>query len=428
MPNTPVLGLPYPQASDTADVPRDVQALAVKLDTVVPAQAGKTATVSSLVSEVGQAAQCRAGRQLAASDFTALGLPAPRGLWNLSDLTDASGNARNLTNKGGVSFAPGINAVNASAAQFAGSTAQALYIADTGASDPFRITTGSWGAWFRTAKRGVIQAVLSKHGIPAGQAAYFLRLDSANVARASVYPDGTTEQAVVGVSDICDDRWHFGVATCDGTTTRLYVDGVLEAVSTVTGPVNAGSGPLNVGALAADGANAAVQPHYGRVDEAFVTADVLTEDQVRLLYAARIAHTLGAQPKSVNLSVRRQRRGAALATTDFSTGPLRLYNFTAGSLADQGSNNTALAVAAGTPVSLAGADGTLGGGYSFPGSASLGRHRRGVAVRAKRALLRLLVQDDDVGGRRHHRMGDGEHGGRATLDIQRRSPLLVIRW
>lgn len=33
MPNTPVLGLPYPTDSDTADVPRDIQALANALDT-----------------------------------------------------------------------------------------------------------------------------------------------------------------------------------------------------------------------------------------------------------------------------------------------------------------------------------------------------------------------------------------------------------
>lgn len=32
MPNTPVLGLPYPVASDTADVPRDLGALALALD------------------------------------------------------------------------------------------------------------------------------------------------------------------------------------------------------------------------------------------------------------------------------------------------------------------------------------------------------------------------------------------------------------
>jgi hypothetical protein len=128
---------------------------------------------------------------------------------------------------------------------------------------------------------------------------------------------------------------------------------------------------LNIGGNGADASAITGNPHYGRVDEAFVTADVLTEDQVRSLYAARLVHTLGAQPKTVSLSVRRQRRGAALATTDFSTTPLRLHNFTAGSLADQGSNATALTVAAGTPLSAAGADGALGSGYSFPGTANL---------------------------------------------------------
>jgi hypothetical protein len=182
MPNTPVLGLPYPQASDTADVPRDMQALAVKLDAVVPAQAGKTAVVSSLVSDVGQVGQVRAGRQLAASDFTTLGLSAPRGLWNLSDLTDASGNARSLTNKGGVSFSPGINGLSATAAQFAGSTAQALYIADTGAADPFRISTGSWGCWFRTAKRSSSQRLLSKDGGQANGNGWGIDISGSNLA------------------------------------------------------------------------------------------------------------------------------------------------------------------------------------------------------------------------------------------------------
>src|SRR5215467_6914469 len=62
---------------------------------------GALTVVSAQVLEVGQPNQIKAGRQLALSDFTSLGLSAPRGLWNLSDLSDASGNARALTNKGG---------------------------------------------------------------------------------------------------------------------------------------------------------------------------------------------------------------------------------------------------------------------------------------------------------------------------------------
>ena len=97
------------------------------------------------VLDVGVVNQVRAGRQLTLADFTNLGLSAPAGLWNLSNLTDVSGNGRTLVNKGSVPFATGINGAASTAAQFSGNTGQALYIADTGAADPFRIKTGSLG-------------------------------------------------------------------------------------------------------------------------------------------------------------------------------------------------------------------------------------------------------------------------------------------
>jgi hypothetical protein len=335
--------------------------------------AGAFVVASAQVLDVGQVNQCRAGRQLVLADFTGLGLSAPRGLWNLSDLSDASGNGRNLSNKGAVGFATGINGAATTAAQFTGSAAQALYIADTGAADPFRISTGSWGCWFRTAKRGTVQYLVTKFGALVASRAWQASINSTgNVAQVGV-GDGTVDSVAVGVSDVCDDRWHFVVGTHDGTAVRCYVDGVAEGVLAFSGPINSGaSAPVNVGGFAADAATNASFPHYGRVDEAFVTADVLTEDQVRSLYAARLVHTLGAQPKMVSLNVRRQRRGAALASGDFSTQPVRLHNFTAGSLSDQGSGAVPLAVASGAPVSVAGADGTLGNGYSFNGSSSLG--------------------------------------------------------
>ena len=56
------------------------------------------------ILDVGISGQIRAGRQLTATDFTNMGLAAPVGLWNLSNLNDSSGNGRNLTNKGAVPF------------------------------------------------------------------------------------------------------------------------------------------------------------------------------------------------------------------------------------------------------------------------------------------------------------------------------------
>jgi hypothetical protein len=126
-----------------------------------------SALVAAPVLDVGMAGQVRAGRQLANADFTALGLSVPIALWNLGDLTDISGNGRVLANKGGVGFVSGINGLATTAAQFTGSTGQALYVADTGAADPFRIKTGSWGCWFRTAKRGTFQSqsLIGKQGV-----------------------------------------------------------------------------------------------------------------------------------------------------------------------------------------------------------------------------------------------------------------------
>jgi hypothetical protein len=183
------------------------------------------------------------------------------------------------------------------------------------------------------------------------------------------YSDGTSAGSTIGVSDVCDDRWHFAVATYDGTALRTYVDGVWEAAWALgSTPIFPGTAPVNIGGFAADSGTAVSAPHYGRVDEAFVTGDVLTEDEIRSLYAARIIHTLGAQPKTVSLNVRRARKGAALLPGDFTTQPVRLHNFTAGALTDQGSGNVALINAGTAPISVAGADGTLGNGFAVGAS------------------------------------------------------------
>ena len=143
-PTTPNLGLPRYSGADPADYPTQTNAITDLLDTKVAGR--RVAVTAQPILDVGVLGQVRAGRQLTASDFTALGLSAPLGLWNLSDLSDASGNGRALRNKGAVPFGPGINGAASTAAVFAGSTGQALYISDTGAADPFRIKTGRGGA------------------------------------------------------------------------------------------------------------------------------------------------------------------------------------------------------------------------------------------------------------------------------------------
>lgn len=318
------------------------------------------------VLEVGMANQTRAGRVLSVTDFTDMGLSTPVGLFSLSDTTN-KGSGGALVNKGAVPFAPGITGAVGEAAQFAGSTSQALYIADTGAADPFRIRMGSWGCWFRTAKRGTGQQALAKSGA-AANLSWFLSVTSGNVAQAQASLDGASLTNLTGVSDVADDRWHQATATFDGTAFKLYVDGVLESAVQLSGLIFAGAGSVNVGGFGADAATATANPFFGRVDEAFVTSGVISEDQVRMLYAVKVAHGLATAPRQADLVVRRRRRGALLATTDFPSTPLRLHNLN-NSAADLGSNATPLTANAGTGVLdssiAAGPDGLGAGGALY---------------------------------------------------------------
>jgi hypothetical protein len=344
---------------------------ASNLSPIVLSQLGnfKQALSAIQVQDVGNLGQIRAGRVLTPSDFTNMGLSTPLGLWNLGTVNDTSGNARNLTNKGAVTFDIGITGSASEAAVFTGSTGQAFYIADTGAADPFRIRTGSWGCWFRTAKRGVVQYLIAKHR-DGGLLSWGASISAGNLMQTNSSTDGTAIVSTGGTTDVADDRWHFVVVTYDALRIRLYVDGALEGTGTTSGPLFASTAPLNIGAYTADATTAAITPHYGRIDEAFVTADVLSPEQVYNLYCASIPHTLGVVPTGTRLAVRRLKRGGTVATTNFPATPVRLHNFTAGSLNDEGSNATPLVSNPGTGaiVSVAGADGSPGNAYSFSGA------------------------------------------------------------
>lgn len=330
------------------------------------------------ISEIGVLGQTRAGRILTPTDFTDLGLPVPIALWNLSDVNDSSGNARHLTNKGGVSFGTDILGLTGGAAVFSGSTGQALHRTDEAG---LSIKTGAWGCWFRGAKRSTSQMLISKRGA-AGQRSFFLNISASNVLNAGVSVDGTNEFIAVGSTDVCDDRWHFAIVTYEGGMLRIYLDGAAEPSGSVVtdGMIFDSTAPFNIGASAADAATAAVDPFYGRVDEAFLLGDIPSEDQVRCLMAFKLLHGSTRPPRRVNLNVRRRRKGVVLATTDFTAlglvSPLRLYNLAGTTMTavgdDLGTDNQDLAatgfdIATLRDIAGAGPDGKSNGAAYYDG-------------------------------------------------------------
>lgn len=326
------------------------------------------------VLDVGIPNQIRAGRQLSPADFTNMGLSAPLALWNLSNLLDSSGAGRNLSNKGAVPFVSGINGLATTAAQFAGSAGQALYLPDAGSADPMRVRTGSFGCWIRTGRRGVVQEPFTKLDAVGAQMSWGFQVTAGNVILAQISTNGTptapSYATVTGTTDVADNRWHFILMTVDGSRLRLYVDGVLEgAPAAVNGTLFGSTAPINVGGRFADAATGASNPFFGAVDEAFVSSEILSDEQVRNLYCASIPHALGSVPTMMSVSLRRRRRGGPFAVTDFPAQPVRLYNFTGGVLTDQGSNNVPLAASAGgSIVDVVGAAGLSSGAKAFSGA------------------------------------------------------------
>lgn len=328
------------------------------------------------VLDIGQLNQIRAGRVLTLADFTVLlGRSTPIGLYNLADLTDISGNARTLTNKGAVTFGGTGIAGQANVAIFNGSVNSVLYINDVAV---WRIKTGSVGCWFKTAKRGTDQMLVTKYSNVAGQRAYCLFVNASNQVELAISTTGSDEfRVAVGSSDVCDDRWHFAVGTFDGSVVRTYVDGALEASGLLSATIFQGTEPLNIGGRDGDAATNANAPFFGRIDEAFVTADVIDPDDVRLLYAAKVSHGYATTPQITALNVRRRKRGGALSGGDFPSNPLSLFGFQIGALTDAGTLTTALTNNGGA-LSVAGADGIAGNSFIFSGAQSLSKTDAGL--------------------------------------------------
>lgn len=324
-----------------------------------------------MIKDAGQPGQLRMGHQLLATDFTSLlALPStPPGIFNLSSTANL-GSGGTLINKGAVTFTTGVEGIAASAARFVGNTAQALYIADTGGADPFRIKTGTWGGLVNSSKQATGQAIISKWS-GAGQRAWSCGVSATGFAYGFLSSDGSSVVGLDGVTNIADGRWHSVYVVYDGINAGLYVDGTLEDTdTTLVGTLFSASAPVNIGSEGADGSTAASRQSFARIDECFVTPDILSLRQIQLLSAAKLAHGYSSLPRFAAIGVERSKRGATLVPADFPSQPIRHHGFTAGALTSDGTGGVSLVanVGGGAITRVAGADGSAGNGYMLIGA------------------------------------------------------------
>jgi len=98
-----------------------------------------------------------------------------------------------------------------------------------------------------------------------------------------------TDQSLSTVTSIPDDQWHHIAVVYDGTTTYIYIDGVLDNSENKTAPVSTSNPFL----IAAAGNGSTTQHFKGNIDEVRVWNTALTEDQLRFIMNQEIQNNSG---------------------------------------------------------------------------------------------------------------------------------------
>ena len=242
--------------------------------------AGTATTSQGTCSTSGQVTSCALGALDVSSPSAQVLADHPSGYWRLGDpagsavALDASGNGISGAVDAGVSLGQPGAVAGDTAATFPGS-GPAITVAPSVVLDLANAV--SVEAWVRPTSAGQNGAVFEKTVNGWVNSQYMLFLE-AGVAKFRVRTTGGGLLPVDGPT-LPVNTWTHLVGTFDGTTLRLYVNGVLAASAAAQGPLNSGSGTAFIGRL---GQN--LYPLQGSLDEVAVFPTVLSPERIRAHY------------------------------------------------------------------------------------------------------------------------------------------------
>jgi hypothetical protein len=165
---------------------------------------------------------------------------------------------------------------------------------DTPDTPSLRLTQFSIASWFKTSSNfGSDSFIVNKGGIGKDSTGnnmnYGIWMTSAEKIKAGFETSSGADQFVTSVNSYNDGEWHYALVTNDGTTLRLYVDGIEVATKALGGasPENTGTKPVRVGANSLS----ANKFFTGEVDEIRIWNDDLTSQQVTNAFAGNDFNT-----------------------------------------------------------------------------------------------------------------------------------------
>lgn len=197
--------------------------------------------------------------------------PSLKGLYHLSDANDSSGNGKNLTNSGGLSFVKGKfgNCVQ-------GNGTNTLTIADNMGVDGGNVTILVWVKVITEPSSGSF-TVFSQASSGSDVIYYLNYSDSGGAKTLGFHRSkvGVADQSFnVSIPNMGTSKWHLVGMTYDGTNLKGYYDGGFKGQVAVSGN---GSSPAGDSFTLLGGVDGAFN---GYMDEAIITGAALSYKQV----------------------------------------------------------------------------------------------------------------------------------------------------
>ncbi len=163
-------------------------------------------------------------------------------------------------------------------------------VADSPALKPARVTVEAWARFDSLDTPGAsvpgLQYLVFKQNSRStqfeGYALYKYRVEGVDRLVFGVASAGGTQASAVSKTPIVTGRFYHTVGTYDGSTLRIYVNGVLEAETPAGFPLNYGTHPIYIGASGGgfDG------KFKGQIDEVSIYGRALNAQEVRSLFSA----------------------------------------------------------------------------------------------------------------------------------------------
>ncbi|MDP6772562.1 MAG: LamG domain-containing protein, partial [Anaerolineales bacterium] len=192
-------------------------------------------------------------------------------------LDDVSIKTNGLTNNNSVTAVSGVRGTAADLV-----AASSMSLTDADHADYTFTTAFSMGAWiYRDIDSGTSEGVFGKYALSGTESTFLFQITGADASQFITQNASDSLSASAGPT-VALGQWYFWTGTYDGATQRFYINGVEVDSDAQTGNLKDSTESVGIGARVHGGTPSLF--FDGKIDEAFLTAEVLSPTQIKHMY------------------------------------------------------------------------------------------------------------------------------------------------